>query len=163
MKFRLWAKLGDMSGQSLVELAFALPLLVILALGIFDFSRAIQANNIITNMSREGANLASRTSVAPLDIMNSLASTAKPLSMSDHGAIYITQVTMVGGVPTITGNSWRVIAGDLSSRVTQANVAKKLGSIPVPTDDTVYICEVIYTYDFLFKAYSPTLYSITIL
>ena len=36
------------SGQALVELALILFLLALLFMGVFDFSRAIQANDIIT-------------------------------------------------------------------------------------------------------------------
>ena len=44
-------------------------------------------------MSREGANLASRSTTTPQYIMNALASTAQPLNMSSNGMIYITQVS----------------------------------------------------------------------
>jgi Flp pilus assembly protein TadG len=68
-----------------VELALVLPILVTLALGIFDLSCAIRANNILINVSREGASLALRTSrsaISAEDLMNSLAATAQPLVLS---------------------------------------------------------------------------------
>ncbi len=49
------------AGTAAVEFAFILPLLVLLAIPIFDLARIIQANMILINISREGANLASRT------------------------------------------------------------------------------------------------------
>jgi Flp pilus assembly protein TadG len=79
-------------GQSFIEFAIVLPLLLLLGLGVFEFGRAIQAKNIITNMSREAANLASRTTDDPQYIINAIASTAQPLNMSSNGMIYITQV-----------------------------------------------------------------------
>ncbi len=79
-------------GNAAVEFAFILPLLVLLAVPIFDFARVIQANMILTNISREGANLASRTSETPQTIMNALAATAPPLDMGGRGMIYITKV-----------------------------------------------------------------------
>ena len=80
-------------GQAIIELAIIiLPVLIFLAVFIFDFSRAIYANNAVVNMSREGANFASRTDNTPQVIINSLANTASPLNMSSYGMIYITEV-----------------------------------------------------------------------
>lgn len=46
-------------GQSLVELALAMPLLVLLLLGASDFARSISAYITIGNMAREGAHYGS--------------------------------------------------------------------------------------------------------
>ena len=75
------------SGQAMIELALVLLFLVSLLLGVFDFARAIRTNNTIANMSREGANLASRTALAQQDIMNTLADTAQPLNMQSNGTM----------------------------------------------------------------------------
>jgi hypothetical protein len=45
-------------GQTLVEFALVLPLLVLILVGIFDFGRAIYAYNTVSNAAREGARLA---------------------------------------------------------------------------------------------------------
>ncbi len=42
-------------GQSLVEFALCLPLLIVIMLGIFDLGRAFHAFVIISNSAREGA------------------------------------------------------------------------------------------------------------
>jgi len=83
---------GAARGSSLVELAIILPVLMLLVLGVVDFARAIQFNNILVAMSREGANLASRTTTPTQDIITALNSTAAPLAMSGNGMIYITQI-----------------------------------------------------------------------
>lgn len=85
--------LADYGGQSVLELALILPLILLLALGVFEFGRAIHAKNMIINMSREGANLASRTLRDPQYIMNALDSTSQPLKMSSNGMMYITEVS----------------------------------------------------------------------
>lgn len=46
------------AGQSLVEVAFVLPVLLIVLLGIFDFGRAIYAYNAVSNAAREAARVA---------------------------------------------------------------------------------------------------------
>ena len=45
-------------GQSLVELAIALPILLALIIGIFEFGRAWNVSQVLTNAAREGARVA---------------------------------------------------------------------------------------------------------
>lgn len=82
------------SGVVSVELALLTPLLLGLSLPIYDVARNIQAQMILINVSREGANLASRAStVFPMQtIMNSLTATTPPLNMTSNGMIYITEI-----------------------------------------------------------------------
>ncbi len=47
-------RLGD-AGQALVEVAIALPILLALLIGIFEFARAYNVQQVITNAAREGA------------------------------------------------------------------------------------------------------------
>ena len=46
------------TGQSLVELALVLPVIVLLFMAIFDFGRAIFAYNTVSNAARDGARVA---------------------------------------------------------------------------------------------------------
>lgn len=48
----------DVRGQSVVEFALALPLLVLLLVGLFDVGRAVYAYNTVNNAARDGARLA---------------------------------------------------------------------------------------------------------
>lgn len=86
------------AGLATVEFAMILPVLVLLALPVADFGRAIQANLVLINMTREGASLASRSSL-PIgesqpyqQIMDSLAATAVPFDMAAQGTIYVTKI-----------------------------------------------------------------------
>lgn len=45
-------------GQSLVETALVLPILLIILMGIFDFGRAVFAYNAVSNSAREAARVA---------------------------------------------------------------------------------------------------------
>jgi len=56
--------LVDDAGQSLVEVALALPLLLVLLLGIADGARAYRVAAMVANGAREGANFAARTGTA---------------------------------------------------------------------------------------------------
>jgi Flp pilus assembly protein TadG len=50
--------LNQHRGQSLVEFALVLPILLILLLGILDFGRAVAAYNSVSNGARSGARVA---------------------------------------------------------------------------------------------------------
>lgn len=82
-------------GVAAVEMAILLPLLVAIALPVIDFARNMQAQMILINMSREGANLAARSSLTfPMQtIMTSLTSTSPPLNMGTGGKVFITELT----------------------------------------------------------------------
>ena len=56
--------LADYHGQSLAEFAIALPVFLLLMLGIVDLGRGYYYNNLLSNMAREGARYAI---VAPTD------------------------------------------------------------------------------------------------
>jgi hypothetical protein len=107
------------TGLSMIELALVLPVLLLLLLGVIDFGRFILFDNILINMSREGANLAARTSISPqLIIDNALNSTAAPLDMGTHGMVYITRVVGAdGGAGTVVSRveeQYRATSGDTS-------------------------------------------------
>lgn len=55
---RLRAALFDRRGQSLVEFALALPVLLLVLFGITEFGRAFQAYLTVNHIAREGARLA---------------------------------------------------------------------------------------------------------
>ena len=48
----------DQRGAALVETAFVLPILLLVAVGIFEFGRAYQTLEVLTNAAREGARVA---------------------------------------------------------------------------------------------------------
>lgn len=51
------AKHGE-SGQALAEIAIALPLLLLMLIGIWEFARAYQIQQVVVNAAREGARVA---------------------------------------------------------------------------------------------------------
>ena len=52
------ARAGSERGAALLEVALTLPLVLLVATGIFEFGRAYQTWQILTNAAREGARLA---------------------------------------------------------------------------------------------------------
>jgi Flp pilus assembly protein TadG len=55
--------LGSQRGAVLVETALTLPLLLLVSVGIFEFGRAYQTWQVLTNAAREGARVAVLPSV----------------------------------------------------------------------------------------------------
>ncbi|KQQ96239.1 TadE/TadG family type IV pilus assembly protein [Massilia sp. Leaf139] len=93
-------------GLAAVEFALLLPILLMLLFGMIDAARALQANIIITNISREGANLVARGNTqletGSQEIMYALMASAPPLNVNQQGMVYITRVMGVvkSGVAT---------------------------------------------------------------
>jgi Flp pilus assembly protein TadG len=52
--------LSDCGGQSLLEFAIVMPLLLLLALGVTEFGYVLLDEHIVTKITREGSNLISR-------------------------------------------------------------------------------------------------------
>jgi Flp pilus assembly protein TadG len=50
----------DARGQALVEFAFVMPLIVLVALGVIEFGYALLDQHVVTKLTREGSNLISR-------------------------------------------------------------------------------------------------------
>lgn len=153
------------AGQSVVELAFVLPLLILFILGVADLSRAIHAYNAIVNLSREGANLAARTTMDASTIMNTLAAGVHPLALDKNGMMYLTEVEQISGSPAIRSQTgWKGGSG-LLSRVDGGTLVDTLGGIELQPGQKVLIFEVLYRYDSLFKSgdgFAPVLHSKTI-
>ncbi|MEI6804165.1 MAG: TadE/TadG family type IV pilus assembly protein [Burkholderiales bacterium] len=180
------------SGLSLVEFAIALPVLLVLMLGVVDLGRAILFNNILINMSREGANLASRsTDLEKQFIINALNHTSAPLVMAQHGVIYITKVkgfmdgnklvarveeqyrpTNGNGDLTLKSKLWNCTNWDAATGkcTLPAVLANRVVTLPLPNplplDHEVHVVEVMYDYipmtDYVLKV-APDLYSMTLL
>jgi hypothetical protein len=56
---RRWSRPGhDPRGQTLVEFALVIPLVLLIMLGLFDFGRAIAAYNSVSNAARTAARVA---------------------------------------------------------------------------------------------------------
>lgn len=83
-------------GVAAVEAALLLPILMLLLFGMIDAARALQANIIMTNIGREGANLVARSGIdlddGAQDVIYALMASAPPLNVNKQGMVYITRV-----------------------------------------------------------------------
>lgn len=54
----VFKRLRDERGNALIEMAFVMPLLLLLSVSVFEFGRAFQYWQVLTNAAREGARIA---------------------------------------------------------------------------------------------------------
>ena len=89
-------------GQALVELSLVTVLLMVLLLGIIDFSRFILQRQVVVNLTREGANLASRGTTLS-NAVDAVVISASPLNIASNGRVIITSVLNSNMHKPITG------------------------------------------------------------
>ncbi len=80
-------------GVAALELALILPLLCMMIFAVVDIGRLVNARLIVTDLSREGANLASRDLKSGTDLLTYLTDSSSPLNMAASGKIYVTTIT----------------------------------------------------------------------
>jgi hypothetical protein len=136
--FRRPALIRRQAGNSLIEFALSLPVLMILVFGVVDYGRALQFSNVLVSMSREAANLSARTTALPEYIIGSLSLTAQPLDIGSDGMIYITSIVgradAHGAVTAYVQDQHRLTGGQagLASRVYVCPSWNADGSCNVP-------------------------------
>ena len=137
------------SGQALLEFALILVLMLVLLMGLVDYGRIFLTRQTLTNLSREGANLAARGTLLA-DTADALVVSAAPLNMDRNGCIIVTSITRdTNDVVHIIGQEVR---GGLnfSSRVGIVGASGTAVHLPVPelpgTNQTLIAAEVFYTF-----------------
>jgi Flp pilus assembly protein TadG len=131
------------TGAELVEFALALPVLLLIMMGIIDFGLAFQRYEVLTNASREGARVSVLPGYGPLDIearvnqylqgtslseatVTTVVGDAESLPVGTAGCITVTPVTVsydhqflfVGGIMSYFGSGLgtRTISATTSMR-----------------------------------------------
>jgi hypothetical protein len=95
-------RLASVSGQSIVEMAIAMPILLGLVIGIFEFGRAWNVRQVTTNAAREGSRLAVISGANPDTVLAQIEG-----RMSDAG--------LDPGLATITINGMACCIGQAVS------------------------------------------------
>jgi hypothetical protein len=166
------------AGLAMLELALLLPILIFLALMVADFARALQAQLVLINITREGASIASRLpGYAMPTLMDSLGLTVPnpPMDMATRGMIYVTEVTAVSVSGVIkyqvtaqtrwtrgsghsftsstgwTCGAWRADGTcDLPSTLPVVALSGLAGGDALRSGQSVYVAEAFYDFNMLF-------------
>lgn len=96
-------RLKSERGAALLETAITIPLVLLIAVGIFEFGRAFQTWQVLTNAAREGARIAVLAATTDDQIKTSVRAYMKAggLPLADDGAVNVEVERNVGlGVNT---------------------------------------------------------------
>jgi Flp pilus assembly protein TadG len=158
------------AGQTLVETAILLPILLMVSLGLVETSYAVLHQHVISRLTREGANLISRD-VALLDASNALKSMSTAPVDFTNGSQLVLSVLMKGStvgtanydkvvlyqrysIGTLGANSTLTTAGpvtfgpapDFKVANADTNVNLRINNLPANVDMTrgglLYVAEV---------------------
>lgn len=137
------------AGQALIEFTFVAFMMIVMLFGLIDFGRAVYERQILTNLSREGANLASRST----DFTNTISAvmlSSSPLQLNTKGRVIITSITNFNGTARIAS---QLAQGSLTAATSKvgttvggaATLPATAFALPRP-NQTLYVSEVYYTY-----------------
>jgi Flp pilus assembly protein TadG len=136
------------SGQSTVEFVGVLMIGLLMLFGMIDFGRLIFTRQILVNITREGANLASR-GTALTNALQAVVTSSQPLNMDLNGRVIITAVFNTNGVYRITAQNSRGALSDSSRIGTGVGSSATLPSTTVPIPQprqTLYTAEAFYRF-----------------
>ena len=129
---------GDDAGAAALEFALILPVLAMMIFGVVDFGRFIQARLVITNLSREGGNLASRDIKSGYDLIAMLQSSASPLDLQNNlGRICISSIE-AGKAGTNTDTEPVISAQFVGGSLDASCAIGVAGGRPVGLPDNLY-------------------------
>lgn len=131
--------------QGLVELALALPFLVVVLLGILEFGNMIDARHTMSVLSREGANIASRGTPLSTALEVTLQN-GSDIDLGDLGGGVVSRVQIQDRTPWVMEQvSSDGFAG--RSRLGSAGQpAAGIASLELPNGKNVFVVELFYDY-----------------
>lgn len=150
LRTRLYARFGQLAredaGQGIVEFALALPIMLMILLGMVEFAHTYDRVHGLAGISREGANIASR-GAALNEVLEVVVANGTTIRMDTRGGAVVSRFVVRQGTPTVEAqiasdgysNQSRLLNGDTAAEwIAKAGYAE--GS-------THYVVETFLTYE----------------
>jgi Flp pilus assembly protein TadG len=136
------------SGQALLEFVFVSFMMIVLLFGLIDFGRAIYQRQVLTALTREGSNLASRgTSLS--NTVEAVINSASPLDIIAKGRVIVSAVYNSNGTYRVTAQVSKGGVNATSKIRNGVGTPAVMPATPVaipPSNQTAYVTEVFYSY-----------------
>jgi Flp pilus assembly protein TadG len=136
------------SGQAMLEFASIATAGLLLLFGVIDIGRALYFMQVMSSLSRQGSNLASRGSTVSDSVAAVMAGQA-PLNLTANGEVIVTSILNSNGVNTITGQASQggiAVASKIGAGVGGLASVPSAALTMLQPNSTIYVTEVYYTY-----------------
>jgi TadE-like protein len=142
-------------GQAAVELAFAATVLLMFVCSAVDFGRALNDMQILSELTRQGSNLASRgegtttcDSICSANV--ALLSGDSGIGLSTNGRVIITELDQstpkAGGPYTIVEQAKSATGISATSKLGSSGTVSITGAPALQTGQSLYVTEIFYSF-----------------
>jgi Flp pilus assembly protein TadG len=96
------------NGAAMLEAAITLPIILLICVGIFEFGRAYQTWQVLTNAAREGARAAVISGTTDTDVTTRVRNYMQAGSLTNYGTATVTITHNVALTGTDTGSQVQI-------------------------------------------------------
>jgi hypothetical protein len=140
----------DRRGNFTIELAVAMPVLLVLLLTGIEFTRFVLVNQKVERTSASMADLVSQSTVMTEGGIDNLFAAAKyvmdPFDLAEEGRLIVTSVAALGGPPRIRWQRSYGARSDASAFGREGAIASLPAGMIVRDGENVILCEAFFRY-----------------
>jgi Flp pilus assembly protein TadG len=138
--------LRDRRGQALVEFALLVPVLLLLLCGVIEIGRMLETNHIMSALTREGANLASRGATMQ-EALNILRTNQQASGLGNVGGAVVSRLLVdQNGIPVVEAQISTLGYENASMVAPQDSVADAYTSAGLTSGYRYYVVELFIPY-----------------